>query len=195
MSPTEPIEQRLSRWLAWASGAMILFGCGGLITLDVVTRAFAKRTVVESFEFAGYAFGAAIAWSFAYAFASKANVRVDLIVVRLPHRLRALLDLDATATLLGFAIALAWYGTGTFLQSWALDARAVSVLQTPLIWPQGLWVAGLIWLAVVAAITTLRAAVGFAQGDLHAVDRLIGNPRVEEEIEHAGRPTGPEIVQ
>jgi TRAP-type C4-dicarboxylate transport system permease small subunit len=195
VTPPEPIEQRLSRWLAWAAGAMILVGCGGLISLDVVTRAFAGRTVVESFEFAGYAFGAAITWSFAYALASKANVRVDLIVVRLPRRLSALFDLIATATLLGFALPLAWYATGTFLQSWALDARAVSVLQTPLVWPQGLWLTGIVWLAAVAFITTLRAAARFARGDLDGVERLVGNPRVEEEIDHAGRPTGPEIVQ
>ena len=90
--PPERFEQRISRWFAWASGALILFGCGGLITLDVLGRMLTGGTVVESFEIGGYCFAAAVSWSFAYALTSKANIRVDLIQMRLPRPLAILLD-------------------------------------------------------------------------------------------------------
>ncbi len=51
--PDEPLPQRISRILAWIAGAFILFGCGFLITLDVVTRTILRRGVIESFELSG----------------------------------------------------------------------------------------------------------------------------------------------
>ena len=58
--PPEPLAQRISRLFAWAAGACILFGCGLLVSLDVITRAIFRRGVIESFEISGYAFAAAV---------------------------------------------------------------------------------------------------------------------------------------
>ena len=58
--PPEPWPQRISRILAWIGGAIILVGCSGLITIDVITRYLFKRGMVESFEISGYALAACI---------------------------------------------------------------------------------------------------------------------------------------
>lgn len=188
--PAEPLEQRIARWFAWASGAMILVGCGGLITLDVLGRMITGGTVVESFEIGGYCFAAACTWSLAYALTSKANIRVDLIQVRLPRRLAILLDIAAMASTLAVALMLAWFCYGTFRESLRLNAKSVSILQVPMALPQGIWLLGVILFAGVAAVLTLRALILLLRGRFDAIDALIGNPKIEEEIEHAGRPKG-----
>jgi len=189
-TPGETLEQKIARWFAWAAGVLILVGCGGLITLDVLGRMITGGTVVESFEIGGYCFAAACTWSFAYALTSKANIRVDLIQVRLPRRLAILLDIAAIASTLAVALMLAWFCYGTFRESLRLNAKSVSILQVPMALPQGVWLIGVVLFAGVAAVLALRALAMLLRGRFEAIDRLIGNPKIEEEIEDAGRPRG-----
>ena len=51
--PDEPLPQRISRIFAWLAGGCILFGCGALISADVVTRFVFRRGMIESFEISG----------------------------------------------------------------------------------------------------------------------------------------------
>ncbi len=178
--------RRITRALAWASGAIILIGCGLLITLDVVTRAIFRRGMVESFELSGYALAAAIGLGAAWTVTSKGNIRVDILLERLPSGLRRTLDLVAAVAFAVVALSLAWFAFGTLAYSWSVDARSVSTLRTPLWLPQALWWAGLAWLAVVAVLTPLFAMRALVARDADGFDRLIGPTRVEEEIAEAG---------
>lgn len=186
--PDEPWPQRLSRILAWIAGAIILFGCAGLISIDVVTRYFFKRGMVESFELSGYALAACIGLGMAFTVTSKANIRVDILLDALPRWLRAPCDLIASLSLTVIALALAWYAFGTLQQSWALNAKSVSTLQTPMVLPQGIWFVGLFWFACMAVLIPLQALGRLLKGDRVGFDRLIGSLRVSEEIEQAGVP-------
>jgi TRAP-type C4-dicarboxylate transport system permease small subunit len=184
--PQEPWPQRISRLLAWAAGACILFGCGLLISLDVITRAIFRRGVVESFEISGYAFAAAIGLGMAFAVASKSHIRVDIALGLLPKGWRAPCDLLAAAALALIALALAWYCWGTLSQSIEMNAKSVSTMQTPLALPQSVWFAGLFWFAAMAVIVPLQALARLLSGDRAGFDALVGSLRVDEEIEQAG---------
>ena len=190
--PDEPLPQRGSRGLAWIAGAIILVGCALLITIDVVTRFLFRRGMVESFEISGYALAACIGLGMAFTVTSKANIRVDILLDHLPERVRAPCDLLASLALAVIAAALAWYGFGTLQQSWALGARSVSSLQTPMILPQGLWWVGLFWFACMAALIPLQAILRLIARDRAGFDRLIGSLRITDEIEQAGVATKPE---
>jgi len=185
-TPPEIWEARVSRWLAWAAGLVILVGCAGLITIDVVTRFLFNRTVVESFEIGGYAFATAVTLGLAYALTGKAHIRVDLIQVRLPHRARVMLDVVAHFALAACALALAWYCLGTWLQSWKLGAKSISTMQLPMVWPQGFWLVGVLWFALVATTLGLRALIALARGDLRGIERMVGAAKLEDELEGAG---------
>ncbi|MFM7345570.1 MAG: TRAP transporter small permease subunit [Tagaea sp.] len=184
--PPEPWPQRISRLLAWAAGACILFGCGLLISLDVITRAIFRRGVVESFEISGYAFADAIGLGMAFAVASKSHIRVDIALGALPKGWRAPCDLLASAALALIALALAWYCWGTLAQSIDMNAKSVSTLQTPMALPQSVWFAGLFWFAAMAVIVTLQALARLLAGDRAGFEALVGSLRVDEEIEQAG---------
>lgn len=179
---------RLSRYLAWLSGGILLIGCAGSITLDVVLRYFLNRTVVESFEISGYAFAAAVALGMAYTVSCKSNIRIDLVANRLPLPLRVALDLVAHLAILVVAGTIAWYALQTWLQSLKLDAKSITILQVPLILPQGIWLLGLIWFALFAALIAWHSARLLLRGDLAGVQQLIGPATLREEIEQAGAP-------
>jgi TRAP-type C4-dicarboxylate transport system permease small subunit len=184
--PDEPLPQRISRILAWVAGAVILFGCAGLITIDVVTRYFFKRGMVESFELSGYALAACIGLGMAFTVTSKANIRVDILLDALPDPVRVACDIIASLSLTIIAVTLAWFAFGTLQASWSMGARSVSTLQTPMILPQGIWWVGLFWFACMAVLIPIQAIARLVARDRKGFDGLIGSLRVTEEIEQAG---------
>lgn len=184
--PDEPLPQRISRILAWIAGAIILIGCAGLITIDVVTRYFFKRGMVESFELSGYALAACIGLGMGFTVTSKANIRVDILLDALPDKVRIVCDILASLSLALVSLVLAWYCFGTLQQSWQMGARSVSTLQTPMVLPQGVWCVGLFWFACMAVLAPIQAIRRLAAGDRRGFDGMIGSLRVAEEIEQAG---------
>jgi TRAP-type C4-dicarboxylate transport system permease small subunit len=184
--PDEPLPQRISRILAWIAGAIILVGCAGLITIDVITRYFFKRGMVESFELSGYALAACIGLGMAFTVTSKANIRVDILLDALPDRVRVACDILASLSLALIAMTLAWFAFGTLQQSWSMGAKSVSTLQTPMILPQGVWWVGLFWFACMAVLIPVQAMARLLARDRKGFDGLIGSLRVTEEIEQAG---------
>ncbi|MEP2428657.1 MAG: TRAP transporter small permease subunit, partial [Tateyamaria sp.] len=138
------VVTRLSRWMAWLAGAVILFGCALPISIDVVSRAVVGRTVLESFEISSYAFAACIGLGMGFTVTSKANIRVDILSAQLPRPLRLAFDMTAAIALAVTAVALAWYSFDVLAQSWKLGARSQSTLQVPLLLPQGIWWLGFV---------------------------------------------------
>ncbi len=163
-----------------------MFGCGLLISLDVVTRAIFRRGVIESFEISGYAFAAAVGLGMAFAVASKSHIRVDIALGLLPKKLRAPFDLIASAALALVALTLAWYAWDTLQQSIAMNAKSVSTMQTPMAIPQSVWFAGLFWFAAMAVIVPVQALLRLFANDRAGFEALVGSLRVDEEIEQAG---------
>lgn len=180
----------LSRWLAWAAGAVILFGCAVPISIDVVSRAVIGRTLLESFEISGYALAACIGLGMGYTVTSKANIRVDILTAKLPRRIRLVFDLAASTALAVTAFALAWYSFSVLEESWRLDARSQSTLQVPLVIPQGIWWLGFVWFATVACLTPIFAIARLLARDVEGAARLISNHELVDEIEDIGIDTG-----
>lgn len=189
--PTEAWPHRVSRLLAWLAGAIVLVGCSGLITIDVVTRFLFKRGMVESFEISGYALAACIGLGLAFATTSKAHVRVDILLDAFPRPVRVACDLLASISLALVALALAWFCWKTLAQSVSMNAKSVSTLQMPMALPQSIWWIGIFWFACVAVLLPIQAALRLLARDAAGFDALIGSLRVTEEMAQAGveRPT------
>jgi len=184
--PPEPWPQRISRILAWVGGAIILVGCSGLITIDVVTRYLFKRGMVESFEISGYALAACIGLGLGFATTSKTHIRVDILLDAFPRPVRVAFDLLSALSLALLAVALAWFCWGTLAQSMAMNAKSVSALQTPMALPQSVWWVGIFWFACVAVMLPVQAVLRLMAGDGPGFDALIGSLRVTDEISQAG---------
>ncbi|MEQ8395136.1 TRAP transporter small permease [Thalassobaculum sp.] len=182
----EALTRRVSKVLAWVAGGAILFGCAVPITIDVVSRFFLNRTLLESFEISGYALAACIGLGMGYTVSTKANVRVDFLTMRLPPGIRVVFDLVAAAALAVVAAAIAYFAWGVLQQSEAMNARSMSILQVPLVIPQSVWWVGLFWFACVAVLTPVLAVLRLLGRDRAGADRLIGSTDLAEELELIG---------
>ncbi|MDW4499384.1 TRAP transporter small permease subunit [Sulfitobacter sp. D35] len=182
---TTPLPDRVSRWLAWLAGAVILFGCAVPITIDVAMRYFVGRSAVESFEISGYGLAVCIGLGMAHTVTTKAQIRVDFIAARFPFPIRAACDLLAASALALVAAALAWFTWGTLQQSWSMDARSMSRLRIPLYIPQGLWWLGLLWFACVAVLAPVQAVIRLMRGDRAGFEAAVGSADLNAEIDEA----------
>lgn len=173
---------RVSRWLAWFGGAALLLSAC-LISLDVVFRAIWKITYFESFELSGYAFAIATALGMSYAMVTKAHIRIELVYSFVPEKWRSWLDVWSYAGLSVVSLALLYWCASTVLANLQSGARSNSSLAVPLAVPQGIWLLGLAWLAL---LSTLFACYGLARclmGRSSEVHHVLGMASLQEEIE------------
>lgn len=184
--PSDAFMGRISRYLAWLAGAIILLGCALPITIDVLSRFFLGHTIVESFEISGFALAASIGLGMGYTVSTKANIRVDFLVAKLPRRVRWALDLFAALSLAALAVALAWFSFTVLAQSWAVGAKSQSTLQIPMFLPQGFWWIGLFWFATVAVLTPLLAIVRLLKGDEDGFARALATADLADEMSQIG---------
>jgi TRAP-type C4-dicarboxylate transport system permease small subunit len=175
----------VSRWLAWIGGAMLLL-CAVLVSLDVVFRAALKATYFESFELSSYAFAIATAMGMSYALVSRAHIRIEVLYTLLRPRWRGWLDVVAYALLALCALVLLYWAGHVALGNWQSGARSNSSLAVPLAIPQGLWLIGLAWFALLAVLYTLYGLVKCVLGRSEEAHRRLGVASLEEEIEASG---------
>ena len=173
---------RVSRWLAWIGGAMLLLSAV-LVSLDVIFRNLMRVTYFESFELSTYAFAIATALGMSYALVSRAHIRIEVVYVLFGVRARAWLDVVAYAALAACAGTLLYWCGQTVLGNLESGARSNSSLALPLAIPQGIWLVGLAWFALLALLYTVYGLWKCLAGDAEAVQRRLGVASLEEEID------------
>ncbi|MFN0159822.1 MAG: TRAP transporter small permease subunit [Burkholderiales bacterium] len=188
MNVAQGVLSRVSRWFAWGGGALIL-ASAVLITLDVIFRNLFKSTRFESFELSGYAFAISTAFGFAFAFFSKAHIRIEVAYNFLPRPLRALLDVLSVAVLAGIAGTLLYWCAQVVLQNAASGAKTNSTLGLAIAVPQSIWLLGLAWFALSVAVVALLSAWRLLRGDVEAITRDLGVSTLDEEIAASGART------
>ena len=185
--------ESLSRIAVWVGGALTL-GAVFLISYDILVRKFFNVTIGGADEISSYVFAISTSWALAFVVLQRANVRVDVLYERLPVRVSAFLDWLSLVALGVFLVFLTWHAYGVAETSFTRNAAANTPLATPLWIPQGLWVAGLVWMCVVLALMLIRASVAMVTGDIAAVKALCGVISAQEEAEE-GVKEGERIIQ
>ncbi|GGJ34922.1 TRAP transporter small permease subunit [Neoroseomonas lacus] len=171
----------ISRAGAWFGGGLVVLAAV-IVSVDVLLRAGFSFTIGGSDELSGYALAVSSAFAFALALLDRAHVRIDTLYTLLPVRVAAAFDLLAMAAMVSLASFLAMQSWRVFAQSWSLGARALTQLNTPLSYPQGLWFAGLAWFALVSILLMLRALILMVRGDAMGVQHLLGTKTAAEEL-------------
>lgn len=173
---------RVSRWLARIGGAMMLV-CAILVSLDVVVRAAFKVTYFESFELSTYAFAIATALGLSYALVSRAHIRIEVLYMLLPARRRGWVDLFAYVVLSVCALTLLYWSAQLVLGNYQSGARSNSSLSLPLVIPQGIWLIGLAWFALLSVLYALLGLRLCLRGQPEQAHKKLGVASLEEEIE------------
>lgn len=155
----ERVFNVISLWMAMASGCLFTL-IAIYMTVDVTSRRFGGPFTGVSDEVSGYALAMGMTWAMARALAGGNHVRVDVLLPWLPPKLREVLDIVAIALLGIFAGALSEATWGLAGTSYSMDAKAVAMIQTPLVIPQALMAFGFTTLTIQAV---LMVAAGIAQ--------------------------------
>jgi TRAP-type mannitol/chloroaromatic compound transport system permease small subunit len=167
------VAHGVARAGVWLGGTLILLAAV-LIGVDVVLRRFFAASLGTS-------------WSLAAALLDRAHIRIDSFYMLLPGWPRAALDLFGLVLFVGLFALVGWHGIGVLQQSWASGSRSQSALETPLILPQALWLAGLgVFVAIGLALFLVAAGRLFA-GDRAEAGRLVGTRSAQEEVEEEMR--------
>jgi TRAP-type C4-dicarboxylate transport system permease small subunit len=183
MERLQSAAERISRVGAIAGGAMLIVAAI-LICIDITLRYAFAITLGGADELSGYALAISSAWGFSTALLSRSHIRIDTVYVRLKSvTTRALLDLVSLATLLFFFGMVTFHAWGVVKQSWDADSHSLSAIEAPLIIPQGLWFAGLVFFVLLCLLLLARGLLAFAQGRYTELFALIGSKSAVAEAE------------
>lgn len=101
--------QRANRWICYA-GMLLIVPLMLLTTIDVIGRAFFARPIPGIVELSSYMLDVLILLGLAYTQQVKGHVRVAMLTVRMPFRLRTLVEIFVTLLSLFVMVLLAWQG-------------------------------------------------------------------------------------
>lgn len=165
----------------WIGGGLILLAAV-LIGIDVSLRRLFSVSIGGADELAGYALAIGTAWSLAAALLDRAHIRIDSLYVFFPAPVRVLLDFIGLGLFVGFFALVGWHGIGVVQQSWTSGSRSQSALETPIVLPQIIWLAGLGVFVLVGTALALMALGRLLAGDRTGVARMIGTRSSQEEV-------------
>lgn len=144
-----------------------------LICFDIGARRLLGFSTEATTEVTGYLMAIGMSWGLAGTLFERGHVRIDVLVQKLPLKVRVWLHL---ASLLALLVATGFFAWGAFSlakDSWDFGATDLSALHTPLAIPQGLWAAGLALLLLAGLVIASRALRQLAGGDADAMDRML----------------------
>jgi len=164
-------------------GGWALLAAAALVTYDVITRKLLNISIAGADEISGYVFAISTACAFSYALLSRANIRIDFIYNLMPNVLKRLLDILSMVMTAGFFAVVSYYAYDLVADAFKYGSHSITPLQTPLAIPQTLWFAALIMCLMTAVILSVAALKALVQGDFDRIERIIGVPSLNEEIE------------
>jgi TRAP-type C4-dicarboxylate transport system permease small subunit len=168
-----------------AIGGWCYVVCAFLIGIDVVGRNVVGVTTRATVELSGYLLATGISWGLAGAFVSRVHVRIDVLVEKIPARLRSFFHLLSLLFLLVFAGALAYGAVIVLRDSWDFNAHDISVLSIPLWIPQFFWAFGICVFAAIVLLTTLEVVALLAAQRTGMVNQILRQKTYEEEAAEA----------
>ena len=155
-----------------------------LICFDITARHLLGFSSEATIELTGYMMAVGMTWGLAGTLFERGHVRIDVLVQKMPLRVRVWLHLASLVALIVSTGFYTWGAVSLARDSFSFDATDLSTLRTPLVIPQGLWAAGFALLLLAALALALRAVRQLALGQYDEMDRaLMARTYVDEAAE------------
>jgi TRAP-type C4-dicarboxylate transport system permease small subunit len=179
------------RGLSWVSRIMgriagwVFILCAFFITTDVLLRNFVGISSQAAIELTGYMLAFGTAWALGYALIERCHIRIDLLVDKLPARVRYVLHTVSLGMLAVFVGFLAKGATDLVAESWLFDATDISILRTPLVIPQGIWAFGICMFFLLIVAMLIESVLLVATGKGAEVEQRLRSRSYDEEAAEA----------
>ena len=167
-------------------GGYACLGLSFLIFFEILARKIFSFSLQGVDEIGGYVVAITGTFGMALAVIERAHTRIDLLLLRLPKYLQAILNLVSYGALGMGGAFMAYMGWYTLDESITCNSVSLSPLQVPLWIPQPLWMIGLIIFGLSAIWLAARGILARRHG-LEEADRVLASSTIAEEIEEARR--------
>jgi TRAP-type C4-dicarboxylate transport system permease small subunit len=178
------LNERIGHLMNAVAGWLFVV-CALFVSFDVLARKFFNVSSRATVELTGYMLAFGIAWGLCDALTTRAHIRVDVLVTRMPLAVRVWMHGLALAFLAALAWFFVWRGWAVVHDSWEFGAHDSSALTIPLVVPQALWAFGITVFFALIVIMLAEVVLLLTLGRRAEVDRLLGPRTLEEEAEEA----------
>lgn len=171
--------QAITQPLIWICGLLLLAISVG-VTAEVFLRKVFSYSLGGVDELSGYGFAIFTCFAFSYAAIHKANIRIEVLYLLTPTKLRILFDLIAQISLLvlsGFLTHAAFF---LVRDSYRNGTTAITPLATPLVYPQFIWGIGLVLFSLTLSLILLVSITRLIRRDMDGFFQIAG-PHSETE--------------
>ena len=162
------MRDRIESTLANVFGAIFLV-LSVVVVIETVSRKVFNISLQGADELGGYALAVGSTIAFSLALMGRNHIRVDVFHEKFPRGVQAALNWLSIVSLAVLGIFIAWVAFKVIGDTRQYGSTAQTPWATPLIWPQGVWFAGLVTFALVASGYAMRATVLLLTG---RVDKL-----------------------
>lgn len=173
---------RLTGFISGIFGYLLLL-LSVLVTIETIGRKWLNFSLQGVDEMGGYALAITTGLAFTVALVDRAHIRIDLVYERCNKSLKTILDWISLLSILGMAALLLYVAVITFQETVDFKSTAPTPLATPLIWPQGLWLATLVIFFIVALLSAARATTLILRRRSDTLRRDYGVKIVSDELE------------
>lgn len=151
------MKDHIENVLAWVFGTIFLV-LAAVVTVETISRKVFNISLQGADELGGYALAVGSTIAFSLALMGRNHIRVDVFHEMLPRALQAFMNWFSVVSLAVFGIFVTWVATKVVTDTLQYGSTAQTPWATPLIWPQGVWYAGLLIFALLATGYALRAS-------------------------------------
>ncbi|WP_425258785.1 TRAP transporter small permease subunit [Rubrivivax sp. RP6-9] len=162
------MKDRIETLLATVFGGIFLT-LSVVVAIETISRKLFNVSVQGADELGGYALAVGSTIAFSLALMGRNHIRVDVFHERFPRGVQAALNWLSIVSLAAFGAFIAWVAFKVIGDTLQYGSTAQTPWATPLIWPQGVWYAGLVVFALVAFGYAARATLLLAT---HRIDTL-----------------------
>ncbi|WP_323764149.1 TRAP transporter small permease [Marinovum sp.] len=171
-----------SRICAIVFGLMMTALCV-VIAVETVLRKLLNHSLAGVDELSGYAIAIGAPLCFAVTAVERSHIRINLLHMRMPERMQAVLNLISAMSLSALALFLLVFTVRTVQETQMFGSVAQTPWMTPLIWPQLAWMIGMGIFTLSTVALAVRALMLAARRDGLALTREFAPETVEDELE------------
>jgi TRAP-type C4-dicarboxylate transport system permease small subunit len=175
------LKERVENALATVFGAIFL-GLAAVVTVETAARKLFNVSLQGADELGGYALAVGSTIAFSLALMGRNHIRVDVLHERFSRGVQAALNWFSIVSLAIFGGFIAWLAGKVIADTLQYGSTAQTPWATPLIWPQGVWYAGLLVFALLAAALALRATWLVVTRRLDVLNRDFHPKSTKEEL-------------
>jgi TRAP-type C4-dicarboxylate transport system permease small subunit len=175
------MKERIETVLATIFGGIFL-ALSVVVAVETISRKLFNVSLQGADELGGYALAVGSTIAFSLALMGRNHIRVDVFHEKFPRGLQAAFNWLSIVAIAAFGAFIAWIAFKVIGDTLAYRSTAQTPWATPLIYPQGVWYAGLVIFALVAIGYAVRATLLLVAGHIDTLNRDFHPKSAKEEL-------------